>query len=79
VIWGEQDPYLGVELAEPDRRWVPNLRMERVAEAGHWVQIDRPELVNALLLDFLPDLKDTRSWTASRGRSAPQPARAWGG
>jgi pimeloyl-ACP methyl ester carboxylesterase len=53
VIWGEQDPYLGRELAEPDRRWVPNLRMERVPDAGHWLQIDRPEIVNPLLLDFL--------------------------
>lgn len=55
VIWGEQDPYLGAELAEPDRRWVPNLRMERVPAAGHWVQIDRPEIVNPFLLDFLRD------------------------
>jgi pimeloyl-ACP methyl ester carboxylesterase/2-polyprenyl-6-methoxyphenol hydroxylase-like FAD-dependent oxidoreductase len=59
VIWGEQDPYLGVPLAEPDHRWVPNLRLERVPDAGHWVQIDRPELVNGLLLDFLRDRKHT--------------------
>jgi pimeloyl-ACP methyl ester carboxylesterase/2-polyprenyl-6-methoxyphenol hydroxylase-like FAD-dependent oxidoreductase len=53
VIWGEQDPYLGAELAEPDRRWVPNLRIERLPDAGHWLQIDRPDIVNPLLLDFL--------------------------
>jgi pimeloyl-ACP methyl ester carboxylesterase/2-polyprenyl-6-methoxyphenol hydroxylase-like FAD-dependent oxidoreductase len=53
VIWGEQDPYLGAELAEAGRRWVPNLRMERLPDAGHWLQIDRPEIVNPMLLDFL--------------------------
>ena len=53
VIWGEQDRYLGLELAEPDRRWVPNVRVEQLPNAGHWVQLDQPERVNTLLLDFL--------------------------
>ncbi len=53
VIWGEKDRVLGADLAEPDRYWVPNLRMERLPDAGHFVAEDRPEKVNALLLDFL--------------------------
>jgi len=53
VIWGEKDPFLSPELAEPDRYWVPNLRIERLPDAGHFVAEDRPEKVNALLLDFL--------------------------
>jgi epoxide hydrolase 4 len=53
VIWGERDRYLGPELAEPTRSWVPDLRVERLANASHWVQNDRPERVNRLLLDFL--------------------------
>jgi epoxide hydrolase 4 len=53
VIWGEHDPYLGIELAAPDLTWVPHARVEYLPDAGHWVQNDRPELVNALLLDFL--------------------------
>ena len=53
VIWGEQDRALGPELAEPDRALVPNARVERLPDASHWVQHDRPERVNALLLDFL--------------------------
>jgi len=28
-------------------------RYERISEASHWLQLDRPEAVNALLLDFL--------------------------
>jgi epoxide hydrolase 4 len=53
VIWGERDRYLGAELAEPDRNWVPNVRVERLPDASHWVQLDQPEEVNALLLEFL--------------------------
>ena len=55
VIWGEQDRYLGQELAEPPRDWVPHARVERLPDASHWVQNDRPERVNALLLDFLAE------------------------
>ena len=29
-------------------------RYERIEGAGHWLQLERPEEVNALLLDFLP-------------------------
>ena len=60
VIWGERDRYLRAELAEPDRSWVPNLRVERLPDASHFVAEDRPGEVNALLLEFL---------AASRGTS----------
>ncbi len=53
VIWGEKDIFLSSELAEPGPLWVPNLRVERLPDASHWVAEDRPEKVNALLLDFL--------------------------
>jgi pimeloyl-ACP methyl ester carboxylesterase len=29
-------------------------RYERVDGAGHWLQLEQPDTVNALLLDFLP-------------------------
>jgi pimeloyl-ACP methyl ester carboxylesterase len=28
------------------------MRVERFADAGHWVQLERPEVVNELLLRF---------------------------
>ena len=66
VIWGMRDRHLGSELAEPAPEWVPNVRIERIAEATHWVQHDAPERVNALLLS------SSRSYgvsqMASRGR-----------
>ena len=55
IIWGERDRYLRKELAEPSRRWVPNVRVERLPDASHWVHMDDPERVNSLLLDFLAD------------------------
>jgi pimeloyl-ACP methyl ester carboxylesterase len=53
VIWGEQDRYLGSGLADPPRGWCGDVRVERIADAGHWVQCSRPERVNDLLLEFL--------------------------
>jgi epoxide hydrolase 4 len=53
VIWGERDRHIGSELAEPLAEWVPNVRVERLAEATHWVQHDAPERVNELLVQFL--------------------------
>jgi pimeloyl-ACP methyl ester carboxylesterase len=52
VIWGMRDRHLGSELAEPLPRWVPNLRMERIPEATHWVQHDAPQRVSELLVEF---------------------------
>jgi pimeloyl-ACP methyl ester carboxylesterase len=57
VIWGEHDRALGIELSEPPREWVPNARLVRLPDASHWVQNDRPERVNQLLLDFLAPLQ----------------------
>lgn len=53
LIWGERDGYLGLPLTEGLSRWVAELRVERIPDAGHWVQLDVPERVNALLIDFL--------------------------
>ncbi len=53
VIWGQRDPYLEAELAEPGPAWAPQARVERLPQASHWVQLDQPEEVNRLLLDFL--------------------------
>lgn len=53
LIWGEQDRYLGLDLTTGLEAWVPDLRVERIAEASHWVQNDVPDVVNRLLLSFL--------------------------
>lgn len=53
VIWGERDPYLGQGLLRDVERWVPDLLVERIAHAGHWVQVEAWERVNRVLLWFL--------------------------
>jgi pimeloyl-ACP methyl ester carboxylesterase len=51
VIWGMKDRHLGSELADPPRKWVPQVRLERIEDATHWVQHDAPERVNELLIE----------------------------
>lgn len=53
LLWGEQDPALGVGLSEGLERWVADLRVERFPAASHWVQHDAPERVSDRLLEFL--------------------------
>jgi pimeloyl-ACP methyl ester carboxylesterase len=53
VIWGQEDQYLGPELAEPEHDDVPNLdRVERLPDASHWVHHDEADRVNQLLTEF---------------------------
>jgi pimeloyl-ACP methyl ester carboxylesterase len=52
VIWGEQDRYLGISLLDGLKRWAPDLVIERIADASHWVQNDAAERVNDLLISF---------------------------
>ena len=53
LIWGTADRFLGVELAEGCRRWVPDLRLELLPGISHWVSREAAEQVNRLILDFL--------------------------
>lgn len=53
MIWGERDPVFTRPTTENFAEWVPNLRVERIAKAGHFVQTDAPDRVNELLLAFL--------------------------
>lgn len=53
MIWGRQDKALGFPMVEPSMAYLPQGRLEVIDDAGHFVQHDRPDRVNALLLDFL--------------------------
>jgi pimeloyl-ACP methyl ester carboxylesterase len=53
-LTGERDPVRSFMPAEAMRGWVTDLRREIVVPgAGHWVQQEEPEAVNAALLEFL--------------------------
>jgi pimeloyl-ACP methyl ester carboxylesterase len=53
IIWGDGDPVFTLETLNDFSEHVPNLRIERIATAGHFVQTDAPDRVNELLIDFL--------------------------
>jgi len=55
ILWGTRDPVLPVALADPGPELVPDRRVVLVEDAGHFVQSDAPEQVNAALLAFLAE------------------------
>jgi pimeloyl-ACP methyl ester carboxylesterase len=66
-VWSSEDFALVEEGMAGSARYVAGpWRYERVEGAGHWLQLDAPDTVNALLLDFLGQQADR---TASAGVS----------
>ena len=54
VLWGKNDPYLGIELATPPPDLVPRLTGPVIfSDAGHWVHWEKAEDINRELLGFL--------------------------
>jgi epoxide hydrolase 4 len=53
LIWGEQDVALGIDLTKNIEQWVPHLQIRYIPDSGHWVQQEKPELVNQWMLEFL--------------------------
>jgi pimeloyl-ACP methyl ester carboxylesterase len=54
-LHGTTDGCMGLEVAEGARPFLtsPGSRMEVVEGAGHFLQLERPDVVNRLVLDFL--------------------------
>ena len=57
LIWGEQDIALDIALTTGLEQWVPNIQIKRIPDSGHWVQQEKPDLVNAYLTQFLQQEK----------------------
>jgi pimeloyl-ACP methyl ester carboxylesterase len=53
VLWGEQDLYLGRELAQPGARWAPRARVEYFPGVGHFIHHERPVQVSDRIIQFL--------------------------
>ena len=59
IIWGEWEPVFLPSTLEGTEDWVPDVRIERVPRAGHFIQNDAPERVNELLIEFLSATRST--------------------
>ncbi len=57
MIWGEDDTALGKELTDRTDELVRDLTLRFVPRCSHWVQQEAPEVVNALLTDWLTGKK----------------------
>jgi epoxide hydrolase 4 len=61
VIWGLNDTALPESLLEGLEMYVPDLRIERVAGATHWIVHEQPARAAALIGGFLDTPADQRS------------------
>ena len=53
-VWSDGDLYLDVERMRASRHLVKGTwRYEEISGASHWIPLDAPETLNALLLDWL--------------------------
>lgn len=53
VLWGLQDEALLPGCVEGLERWVPDLEVRRVPDAGHWIVYEKPALVTESLRHWL--------------------------
>jgi len=54
IIWGENDKALGKELTyNMEKYFASTYEVVYIPECSHWVQNDRPEIVNKYLMEFL--------------------------
>lgn len=53
LIWGEDDQALGKELTYGTETYVRDLTVRYIPNCSHWVQQERPQLVNQYMREFL--------------------------
>jgi pimeloyl-ACP methyl ester carboxylesterase len=63
LIWGVEDQTVPIALSERVRKAIPGIRYHPIERAGHLPHMERTDLVNPILLDFL------RSVDSAAGRS----------
>lgn len=53
LIWGKQDPFLQAGLAKASLEWCSNGHTLLFEDEGHWVQHERADELNAVIVQFL--------------------------
>ncbi|MBN1380333.1 MAG: alpha/beta hydrolase [Deltaproteobacteria bacterium] len=57
MVGAENDPILLPRLMDGMERHIPNLTKRLIKDCGHWTQMERPDEVNRILIEYLSDLK----------------------
>ena len=57
IVWGDRDAVIPVSHGHIAHELIPGSRLEVVEGAGHFLPIERPELLDRLLRDFLATTK----------------------
>ncbi|MEQ6433598.1 alpha/beta fold hydrolase [Comamonas sp. w2-DMI] len=55
ILWGDQDLALQPALLDGLEQWVPQLQVEHVGNASHWLVHEQPETVVRTLQEFLAE------------------------
>jgi pimeloyl-ACP methyl ester carboxylesterase len=53
VVWGENDEYLRPENLDGLESFVPNLTVNRLPDASHWVVQEKPDELNTAIREFI--------------------------
>jgi pimeloyl-ACP methyl ester carboxylesterase len=53
ILWGEQDRFAGVQMAQRFHEELPDSELVLLEDAGHFVWDDQPERATGALVDFL--------------------------
>jgi pimeloyl-ACP methyl ester carboxylesterase len=48
IVWGEEDPWFPVRLAEEYASVIPGAELERTPGAGHWPWLDQPAVIDTV-------------------------------
>jgi alpha-beta hydrolase superfamily lysophospholipase len=64
LLWGENDRIIPVSHAYNAHDEMPGSRLEVIKGAGHFVQLEKPDRVAELILDFLDTTAPANQTTA---------------
>jgi pimeloyl-ACP methyl ester carboxylesterase len=53
LVWGTEDRVVPFALSDSVRRWIPRAEFHAVPRAGHLPHLERAEVVNPILVEFL--------------------------
>jgi pimeloyl-ACP methyl ester carboxylesterase len=53
LIWGKEDQTVTIDNAEQVRRGIPQTEFHAIERAGHLPHMERTDVVNPLLIDWL--------------------------